>query len=270
MRFTFLFASVALGGCAYHTTTGALVNQLRTQSMREGLAIVVVDGGSLLVRPFDAAELVVPTLHNSSDLTVGPDGRTLVWVQFCDALNGHEVRAETSARRLISVLKLPCDERLRVGAISLDRGRVALVTWKVNRGKLLDVSLAVWELNTRILKAIRPVNSIDTVMTWSPDGAYLAYSDLNQVSIYNLSNGTIHPVGNGSDPAWSPDGRLISYRISGGDIAILEVASGVTRQMGRGLGRSGAIHWSPNSRFLLFSEPAPWYLHIPLLGRRSP
>jgi tricorn protease len=109
----------------------------------------------------------------------------------------------------------------------------------------------------------RDVRGEITGRTVSPDGKRVlvaARGDIFSLPAregitYNLTNSS---GANDKDPAWSPDGRYISYvSDKGGEFSIYlrEVASGEERELMRGFkGYIFAHAWSPDSRTIAWSE----------------
>jgi TolB protein len=106
--------------------------------------------------------------------------------------------------------------------------------------------------------------NIDTSPTWSPNGSQIAFvSDRSGTpSVYVIDSdglGLRRISSDNSDrPTWSPAPRNeIAYTARTGpgyDIKVLEIASGVTRQITFGEGSNESPSWAPNGRHLVFSS----------------
>ena len=100
----------------------------------------------------------------------------------------------------------------------------------------------------------------------SPDGSEMAFTadttGSNQVWVINMDGGGLRQVTHdpyeGSDPAWSPDGRKIAYVGFGGrtnrDLFVVDIGTGKTRRLTSGPGDPWNPEWSPDGRFLLYYE----------------
>jgi TolB protein len=106
--------------------------------------------------------------------------------------------------------------------------------------------------------------NIDTSPTWSPNGSQIAFvSDRSGTpSVYVIDSdglGLRRISSDNSDrPTWSPAPRNeIAYTARTGpgyDIKVLDIASGVTRQITFGEGSNESPSWAPNGRHLVFSS----------------
>ena len=111
----------------------------------------------------------------------------------------------------------------------------------------------------------QPAYSIQSP-SWSPDGRRLFYSSDHEglPAIYSYDIGTgaqsrVTPDGRSgfTDPALSPDGRLLSYQDETHAIRVLELQTGVERVVANpfaGRERAGASVWSPDSRYLAYND----------------
>jgi dipeptidyl aminopeptidase/acylaminoacyl peptidase len=98
-------------------------------------------------------------------------------------------------------------------------------------------------------------------LDWSPDGGSIVYSD-RQDGVYDLwvvnANGgsptqLTTEAGDKGGPAWSPDGAMIAYVEFGGAIWIVPSSGGNPTQVDTGAGTSSStVHWSPNSRSIVY------------------
>lgn len=84
---------------------------------------------------------------------------------------------------------------------------------------------------------------------FSPNGATIAYVGGPSASVYTLdSSGAnvrrVTTAGGVTRYLWSPDGTRIAYVTKSGAVAVLTLASGAVRQLGRG----APLAWSPDGR----------------------
>jgi len=91
-------------------------------------------------------------------------------------------------------------------------------------------------------------------MSWSPSGEAFTYANGNRIYILDVSTGAPKLIGHGQNPTWSPDGQWITFR-SMDDWAM--AVNPVTLESKKLLPDNkilGAVHWSPDSQYVLVSE----------------
>jgi Tol biopolymer transport system component len=90
-------------------------------------------------------------------------------------------------------------------------------------------------------------------ISWSPNGSELAYGKDGTVYIYNLKEVASRSLAKGSNPLWSPDGGWISYRGPNGEAKLVDPSGEQSRQLIKEQTIVHALHWSPDSRYLLLT-----------------
>ncbi|MCA1637998.1 MAG: FG-GAP-like repeat-containing protein [Acidobacteria bacterium] len=106
-------------------------------------------------------------------------------------------------------------------------------------------------------------------MSWSPDGAKIAFQDLTDIFIINVDGSNrvnlTNGQGNNSEPTWSPDGSRLAFARSINDgryteIYTMNVNGSDVRQItispGGYTSGSHSPDWSPDSGRLAFTMPA--------------
>jgi WD40-like Beta Propeller Repeat len=86
---------------------------------------------------------------------------------------------------------------------------------------------------------------------FSPEGKFV-YSTRHMIKIYDVTKNLGTDVASGDYPAWSPDGKWISFD-SGKDMTILSPESGSRRALFKTKRRTYSI-WSPDSRYLTYTK----------------
>jgi len=97
----------------------------------------------------------------------------------------------------------------------------------------------------------------DPGLSWSPDERYFLYASSGKVFRYEIENGESKLLFEGSHPRWSPNGKWISFRSSDGYGFLVESKLGERRTLMASRRIHGALHWSPDSQYLFFSEDTP-------------
>jgi TolB protein len=97
---------------------------------------------------------------------------------------------------------------------------------------------------------------------WSPDGKRItvtASSDpgggLQGIAVVNADGTGLRSLDRlGFDGTFSPDGKHLAYT-RGGELWVLDVASGATRVLTSGAEATGAPDWSPDGKQIVFTSP---------------
>jgi len=101
-------------------------------------------------------------------------------------------------------------------------------------------------------------------MGWSPDGKVLVYESSGQIYLFDTAANSSKLLVGGHDPTWSPDGKWITYR-SVGQLAARVTPDGRHLEWPGGRRKMiGALRWSPDGHYVLFSEDVPGL--IPIVG----
>jgi WD40 repeat protein len=111
---------------------------------------------------------------------------------------------------------------------------------------------AIYSLPERINPVATGDKRPETI-AWSPDDKEIVYGKDGTILVYNLSERSSRPLGKGSNPLWSPDGLLISYRGPQGEAMLVAPSGQRQQQILRGRKIQHALHWSPDWRYLLLT-----------------
>ena len=97
----------------------------------------------------------------------------------------------------------------------------------------------------------------DPCLSWSPDERYFVYESSGNIFRYDIEHVQSKFLCDGKSPRWAPNGKWISFRSPDGHAFLIEPTLGERRQLMAGRLVHGALHWSPDSQYLFFSEAAP-------------
>jgi WD40 repeat protein len=89
---------------------------------------------------------------------------------------------------------------------------------------------------------------------WAPDSLKLVYAKDHAVYIFDTRTGASSFLAQGSDPAWSPDGRFIAYVSPRHQLILHDMADHQTVVTSGEMDVIGYPRWSPDSKFVLFTR----------------
>ena len=89
---------------------------------------------------------------------------------------------------------------------------------------------------------------------WSKDGNSIVYDTAERVWVYQLDTSTSSFLADGDHPTWSPDGAWIAYRRIDGTAALVSPDGSHSKRILGGAKIRAGLRWSPDSRYLLFSD----------------
>ena len=131
---------------------------------------------------------------------------------------------------------------------------------RVAFGSRRDGDAALWTMDAdgANQRRVFPAPTNDMGPTWSPDGQHIAFTRFGPALDYRIYTATadgreardVLGEPGGTVAEWSPDGRVIAYRVLLGDAAIADVESGDTRAVAPNVGASPT--WSADSRELAY------------------
>jgi len=270
-RMQFLFSLLGgLPGTALCQPSSGLARELQQRFANEGLALVrirdnwmgfFIGGGNTITRNpkgnsvawFSAnGDFVAWWILNSpviihscpgSIAVAGRDGR-LLW-QLPGGFRG--------GGELIQTLGLSQDgRRVALYAENVSGQRAAHVIGPV------DLSLQWVDITTMKMVQISEPSRADDVgsISWAPNGNSFVFDRAGKIFIYDLASHRTLAVADGRDPTWSPDGKQIAFRTEEGRAVAINPT---TLEKKAFLGNRkilSAVQWSPDSRYVLATEPA--------------
>jgi TolB protein len=99
----------------------------------------------------------------------------------------------------------------------------------------------------------------DTDPAWSPDGRLLAFARDGAVHIVRADRSGLRRLAPGASPAWAPDGaRLVLARktAQGADLYVIRSDGGGLRRLTRTAAAESEPEWSPDGRWIAFVRTA--------------
>lgn len=208
--------------------------------------------------------LVQPGIVNFKSFAWSPDGRRAL-VSFREP---YLLNIETGAKK-----SLESDRPwLREAVWSPDGTRIAVLDGVGDPGEVrYDVTLL--DSEGKLLRRVTRDGGAKSDLCWSGDGAKVAYvlstAESTTLAIVTLETGAVLPVASDRhailEPSWSPDGGQVAFIRARPGIPVNPLVPdwdlGIVRSDGSDLRilRRGGISfdkpdWSPDGRFVLFSE----------------
>ncbi len=94
-------------------------------------------------------------------------------------------------------------------------------------------------------------------VSWAPDGKSLVFDRAGTIFIHQVAPQRTLRVADGKDPTWSPDGKQISFRGHEGKAITINPTTLEMRDLLGTRTVLSPIQWSPDSRYVVVTEPAP-------------
>ena len=205
------------------------------------------------------------TLRRSDDVAVGVtqsgDG---VLVETSSGRNptSHDVIEIVSANGLPQVRFAPGVRSIGVldAEISPDSQKLAFIgtfAFPKNRG----INLITSDGHIRNLIALEERSYPDS-FGWSPSGNELVYDGDKKIYIYSLTTGSRRLLVEGTSPTWSPNGDWIAYRDMNGRASLTSPDGSKTKEILPSSVIRRGLRWSPNGRYLLFANARTYNIQI--------
>ena len=100
----------------------------------------------------------------------------------------------------------------------------------------------------------RSCDLADPGLSWSPDERYFVYSSSGRIYTYDVERHVSQLLCEGMNPRWAPDGKWVTFRSVDGQACLVEPMHGELRKLMENRRIRGALHWSPDSQYVFFSE----------------
>lgn len=241
-----------------------LIEELRTRESREGLALIRPHSNWFAIVSFEKGGYIVRNPRGLASAWIATGGNLVAWntpaepvLKPCDGVTTIETMTGKLVRQIPGQLLY-----VRTMAISPDGLRVAFdgsyipsVTTGSSGSRENGTGMHYLDVETGRLSSV-PIESThaEDEMSWSPSGEAFTYANGNRIYILDVSTGAPKLIGHGQNPTWSPDGQWITFR-SMDDWAM--AVNPVTLESKKLLPDNkilGAVHWSPDSQYVLVSE----------------
>lgn len=223
----------------------SLRQELRSESAKNGLAIVEALGSSVAVVSFDGNERYFDT-GSRQLLVFSNSGRAVLWWNMPNLLPPGEMTIETIDGKKLIQKRQP---RSQFFPLALAESAERLAFQGTSKGGALQLQWASFDFSQGGL-----IGYVRGSCDWSPDGSALVYSDEGEIHIFDVSSGTSKPLTKGDDPTWSPDGKLIAHRDYDSHAALITKEGLPIKSPLNAYSPIHPLRWSPDGRYVLFPE----------------
>jgi hypothetical protein len=235
----------------------SLRGALRSESSASGLAIAS-ERGEIVVIPFDGEERYFHPAYPRASATFGADAQTVLWVYRGSFIAPLEYSVE-SVRAVRLAGGRPRASSFSPVSLNGAARRLAFRGKFAGEDARTGLQWASFDFSSGGF-----VDDTEGVCDWSPDGRELVYEKAGRIYIFGISASASKFLTQGRDPTWSLDGKWIAYRTLGGKAALVTVDGASANSPIGDHEPMGPIRWSPDSRYVLFSESLTG-LHIPFV-----
>ena len=259
----------ALSGSALCQSTNPLDLELQQRSAREGWALVrtrnnwiddlLVGGGNTPIRN---------PKGNSLAWFSGNGDFVAWWILNSGKINYACPGSIAVTRRDGTLLwQVPGgfrggDNPIRALGLSQDGRRVALYAANVSGPSAppLRSELSLQWIDMSNMKIVRigeasrdqDVGSI----SWAPNGNSFVFDRAGKIFVYDVASHGMSAIADGSDPMWSPDGKLIAFRTSEGNAVSINPTTRDVKVLLASRKVLSPVQWSPDSQYVLATERA--------------
>jgi hypothetical protein len=257
---------LAFSAACQTSADAGLLEELKSRG-QGGLALIRVRSSLLMLLSFDGEIQSSQNPRDDSIASFSGDGETVVWIN--DTTPGDPLAAclfpvTVEAPERGKPWQLPGDVAyVRAMAVSSNGAEVAFDgTYKPEGASrnpsLWTVGLHYIDSSSNTMRLLLPLAAEQgpvTSISFSPDGAQFVYDHSNRIFIFDVKDGSTHQVAVGASPTWSPNGKWIAFRSSDGVATTLNASTLKVEALIDKRRIQTSVHWSPDSRFVMFSEP---------------
>ena len=257
------------------TRNKSLREELTERSAHEGLALVRVRNNWMQVHSFDVGPTTIRNPRFSSIASFSGNGRYVGWrlvdptyqkaligpfPVIIESLDGSYSWQLPGHVLGVGVLDVSFDGRRAVFSgvwqptdVSKDGGRIQGIGAVQREAAGIYYADSERNVVTRITGLADQPNDVSSI-SWSPDGKAFVYDSQGRIYIYIFATASRRFIAEGLAPAWSPDGTRIAFTSAQNTAVVMDLKTNKTKVLLNGDKIEWAVHWSPDSRYVMVSQ----------------
>jgi WD40 repeat protein len=262
-----------LGGLAETASCQATNNpaaELQERSESEGSALIRIRG-NWIESPIGGGNTPTRNPKGNSLAWFSANGDFVAWwiLNSADLVRACSGSIAVARRDGTLLWQLPGgfrggENRIQTLGLSYDGRRVALYALHVNEPSApplpgpAELSL-LWvdTIDKKIVQIGEPSRDQDVgSISWAPNGNSFVLDRAGKIFIYDLASHRASAIADGRDPTWFPDGKHIAFRTNEGKATAIDPTTLEVRDMLGGRKVLSPIQWSPDSKYVVVTEPA--------------
>lgn len=243
-------------------STSGLLNELKARESTEGLAVVCLMSSRFEIVSFSQGPYLLAK-HPKASAWISESGDLVVWNVHtappgrCEGATSIETLNGDLVKRLPMRIVNPSTMGISSESHSLAfDGRSFAQDGSPSASDKLNRVSYLHFLNSGTVTTVSAESSVadSGTLGWSPSGRSLTYGSGKRIYVLDLSTGESTVIADGYNPTWSPDGRWITFRSTDGWAMAIDPVSMARKKL---LPNKilGAVHWSPDSRYVFVTEP---------------